>query len=359
MEASTSERRADVGGSAEPAALSKEAVEAHPHVLWLTPDKSDNISVGRDEIAERLDRDGIEVTVRGTTPSTILAALRERDTYDAIVGTTRSGAIAGTFLSVVTGTPLIVDHVDPIRQLEDTHSQWLAAVVRWFENVAFWLAEQVLFVYEEEESRVNRFADAAVPTELGVDYDEIANPSPDAIEAARSRLGEYELHENVAIYVGGLEPIYHIEPLIESVEYLDDWSLVILGTGSLEADVERAAETDESIVFPGSVPHEEIPGFLDVADVGVCLVDDPRTLKVLEYGAAGLLAVHLRGRSQGRFGGLVEYCDPEPESIARALERARERDGEALNEFVRGYNWDAIGLQYRRAILSAIPRIDV
>ncbi|MCU4802341.1 glycosyltransferase [Halobacteria archaeon HArc-gm2] len=329
-----------------------------PHVLWLTPDKPDNISVGRNRIAERLDADGIEVTVRGTTPSTILASFREREQYDAIVGTTRSGAMAGAFLSVLTGTPLVVDHVDPIRQLEETHPPWLVVAVRWVENLAFWLSERVLFVYEEEESRVNRFADASSPTELGVDYEQIANPSPAAVEAARDRIGDDDLEDNVAIYVGGLEPIYHVESLLDSVDHLEDWSLLVLGTGSLADDVERAAASNDAIVFPGSVPHEEMPGFLHLADVGVCLVDDPRTLKVLEYGAAGLPTVHLRGRSQSRFGGLVEYCDTSPESIARAVQRAHERDGEALGEFVRAYDWGDIGAQYRRAILSTVSRIN-
>jgi len=197
-----------------------------------------------------------------------------------------------------------------------------------------------------------------LPTELGVDYEQIANPSPAAVEAARDRVADYDLHDNVAIYVGGLEPIYHVESLLDSVDHLDDWSLLILGTGSLEDDVERTAASNDAIVFPGSVPHEEIPGFLHLADVGICLVDDPRTLKVLEYGAAELPTVHLRGRSQGRFGGLLEYCDADPERIARAVQRASERDGEALDEFVRAYNWGDIGAQYRRAILSTVTRID-
>lgn len=321
-------------------------------VLWLTPDKPANISVGRRRIAERLEADGLEVTVRGTTPSTVLASLRERTDYDAIVGTTRSGAIAGSLLSVLTGLPLVVDHVDPIRQLKQTHSVWLAVLVCWFENVAFWLAEQVLFVYEEEEARVSRFADRAYPTELGVDYDRVTDPSQSAIEAARDRLDEYTLNDNILIYIGGLEPIYHVEELLDAVEHLDDWTLLVLGTGSLAEEVEQAAADTDDIVFPGTVPHETIPGFLHLADVGVCLVDDPRTLKVLEYGAAGLPTVHLRGRSQSRFGGLLEYCDAEPESIAGAVERASERDGDALGEFVRAYNWNDIGSQYKRAILS-------
>lgn len=355
MEVPVEEPVADVSRPELPVEPPEEEVAARsPDVLWLTPDKPADISVGRSRIADRLDEAGIEVTVRGTTPRTVVRTLREGVDYDVVVGTTRSGAIAGAFVSTVTDTPFVVDHVDPIRQLRETHSEWLATVVRLLENVTFWLSDRVLFVYEEEETRVNRFADVSFPTELGVDYDRIAEPTPEAVEAARRRLDDYELNEHVAIYVGGLEPIYHVEELLASADSLEDWTLLVLGTGSLEDEVERAAARTADVVYPGCVPHDEIPGFLELADVGVCLVDDPRTLKVLEYGAAGLPTVHLRGRTQGRFGGLLEYCDPDPESVARAIERARRRDAGPLEEFVRVFDWDIIGRQYRRAILTAI-----
>lgn len=381
MDAPASRERVALQHPEPPEEASAETAEAlSPHVLWLTPDKPDDISVGRSRIAERLDADGIEVDVQGTTASTVRAALRDRDEYDVIVGTTRSGAMAGTLLSAVTGTPLIVDHVDPIRQMKERQSAWLASVVRWFENLAFWHSDRTLFVYEEERSRVDRYASAAWPTELGVDYDRIAEPAPEVVEAARERLathdgsererteldsgerGDGDAHaasavdaENakIAIYVGGLEPIYHIEPMLESVDRLEDWRLVVLGTGTLEEGVERAADDRDDIVFPGSVPHEEVPGFLALADVGVCLVDDPWTLKVLEYGAARLPTVHLDGRTQSRFGDRLEYCEGDPEDIARAVERASERDGGRLQEYVSGLTWDAIGVQYRRAIADA------
>lgn len=105
-------------------------------VLWLTPDKPENISVGRRRIAEQLRQQGYDVTLRGTTLRTLLAALRERGQYDLVIGTTRAGAIAGTILTLVDG-PLIVDHVDPIRQFETTHPWWLSGPVRWLEQFAF------------------------------------------------------------------------------------------------------------------------------------------------------------------------------------------------------------------------------
>lgn len=355
MEAPVEETAGEVPRPESPEAPPAEEVAARaPEVLWLTPDKPEDISVGRSRIADRLDDAGLEVTVRGTTPRTLVRSLREDVDYDVVVGTTRSGAIAGAVLSAVADTAFVVDHVDPIRQLRETHADWLAAVVRLLEDVCFWLADRVLFVYDEEETRVERFADVTFPTALGVDYDRVADPDPEAVAAARRRLDDHDLNEHVAVYVGGLEPIYHVEELLASVDHLDDWSLLVLGTGSLRDEVEAAAADGPDVVYPGCVPHEEIPGFLDLADVGVCLVDDPHTLKVLEYGAAGLPTVHLRGRSRDRFGDRLEYCDPDPESVARAIERARRRDAEPLEEFARVYDWDVIGRQYRRAILTAV-----
>lgn len=323
---------------------------ATSEVLWLTPDKPADISVGRQRIADHLSNDDVTVTIRGTTPRTLLQSLRDGARYDAIVGTTRAGAIGGVVLKLATDTPLIVDHVDPISQFEANNPRWLAELVHRLENVAFRVADHVLYVYAEEEERVTRFS-SATKTDLGVEYDRFADPSPEIVSRARARLGVAD-GENVAIYVGGLEPIYHIRELLDAAKTLEEWTLVVLGTGSLEELVERAAATDDNIVFPGTVAHEDVPGYLHVADVGVCLVDDPHTLKVLEYGAAGLPTVQVRGRAEDRFDGLVEFCDATPESIARAVERAATSDPEALRAFARDFDWSEIAETYAQLITT-------
>lgn len=321
-------------------------------VLWLTPDKPDNISVGRRRIADQLADRGVAVTLRGTTVGTVLRSLRERGEYDAIVGTTRAGAIAGVLLKLVHGRPLVVDHVDPIRQFEETHPRWLAAVVRLLEDVSFAAADRVLYVYREECDRVGRYASAAEKTDLGVDFERFADPDPAVVEGARARLDEFDLEENVAVYVGGLEPVYHLEELLAAMTRLPDWSLVIVGDGSLREAVSAAADELENVHFLGSVPHEAVPGFVQLADVGVCLVDDPHTLKVLEYGAAGVPTVQAAGRAEARFGDRVEFCSLEPAEIAAAIRRAGERDGERLRSFVENYDWRTISEDYSETITT-------
>ncbi|WP_276247392.1 glycosyltransferase [Haladaptatus sp. YSMS36] len=320
--------------------------ESPIRVLWLTPDKPENISVGRRKIAEYLMTQGFDVTLRGTTTQTLVQSMRERNSYDVVVGTTRAGAIAGTLLSVVFSKPLLVDHIDPIRQFSETHPRWLSLPVRLLENVSFALADHVLYVYDEEERRVRKYTSTASKTDLGVSYRSFANPPQSIIDQATNHLVEAGAKENVVIYVGGLEPIYHIQELLDSMRYLPEWSLVILGTGSLRALVEAEATDRENIIYLGLIPHVHVPGYLHVADVGISLVDDIHTLKVLEYGSAGLPVVQLSGLAEERFTGLVDFCSDNPKNIAKAIETVSLEKVNCLEKVAQKYDYEAIGKQY-------------
>ncbi len=68
-------------------------------VLWLTPNRPENISVARKKISEHLKNKGIDVTLRGTTIKTVFRSIYKINKYDVIIGTTRSGGIAGILLN--------------------------------------------------------------------------------------------------------------------------------------------------------------------------------------------------------------------------------------------------------------------
>jgi glycosyltransferase involved in cell wall biosynthesis len=325
------------------------ADETH-EVLWLTPDKPEDISVGRRRLSVHLCRRGFEVTLRGTTLRNLQPFVRDADAFDAILATTRAGAIAGSALKLLGGTPLVVDHVDPIRQFTESASRPAGVAVRWLEHRAFGLADHVLYVYAEEEARVRRYAASCSRTDLGVEYDRFADPSPEAIDRATATLDAEGVDGRVAVYVGGLEPIYHVRELLSAVKLLDGWSLLVLGDGSLSEHVESVAAERPDVVYPGTVPHDHVPGYLRVADVGVSLVDDPHTLKVLEYGAAGLPVVQLAGRAEERFGDLLEYCDASAESIANACRRADGRETSDLQSFASRFDWAEIADDYANAL---------
>lgn len=324
-------------------------------VLWLTPDKPANISVGRRQIADRLDEKAFDVTVRPTTLGTFLELLRTGREYDVLIGTTRAGAIVGSILSLLHRRPLIVDHIDPIAQLYETHGPVTGVLVERLENLTFRIARRVLYVYEEEESRIGKRSQDFSQTTLGVDYERFASPSDAAVSAAKETLSEYELRDNLAIYVGGLEPMYHILECIAAFDHLDDWSFLLLGTGSLEREVARAAADRENVIYLGSVPYEQIPGYLRLSDIGLALVDDPHTLKVLEYLAAGLGVVQLRGRAEDRFEGMVEFSSTEPTELAEAVRAAKRLEvSSKTHDYIKQFEWNSVSNVYSRAILELV-----
>lgn len=318
-------------------------------ILWLTPDKPDNISIGRKRIANHIRDRGHFVELRGVSGKNLLVSLVDIHSFDIVVGTTHSGAIIGAFLAYISDLPFIVDHIDPIAQLYGTASSPVVAIVNKLELHAFQRAEKVFFVYEEERTRVASSTDSWEKVELGADIDKFENPSVASIDAAKGLLANFDTNENIVVYVGGLEQIYNIHSMVEAMENLDCWSLVIAGVGSEEKYIETKDESD-GIVYLGSIPHDIIPGLFKISDVGISLVDDPYTLKVLEYGAAGLPVVQLKGRAENRFGDLVEYTSNNPQAIAEAIESAADRDPEPFQRFVSNFDWEIIGDKYMNTI---------
>lgn len=323
------------------------------HVLWYRPDKPDDVSVGRHRIAAVLRERGHRVDVRNATVADFRSVLRERP--DVVVGTTRLGAFVGAWKRLLHGTPLVVDHIDPIDQLGREHNRATVAAVAVGEALAFRLAAHVMVVYERELPRVRRHANAVTHTRLGVDFDRFADPDDAVLRRAADRLdGVVDPDANLVTYVGGLEPEYNLDVAVAAMDHLDGWQLLILGDGSDRGLVERAAAERDDVVYPGTVPHEEMPGILAAADVGICLLDDPNTLKLLEYAAAGLPAVNLDGAARERFGDLVEYCSLDPADVARAVRSAAANAPvEAFRSFAADHGWDAIATEYERVLAAA------
>lgn len=324
-------------------------------VLWLRPDKPDGISVGRHRIADELEARGHDVEVRNVNYSNARSVLSLSP--DVIVGTTRLAAFVGAAHRVLRGTPLVVDHIDPISQLRRSRGPVVTTTVDYLERLSFRLADYVVVTYENEYERVAQYAPNVVKTSLGVDYELFSDPPEHAVEEARDALDAIGvLGSRILIYIGGLEPSYHVRELVASVDHLEGWALVVLGDGTEREFLEQEDRTRPDVHYLGTVPYESVPGYLHLADVGVSLVDDPNTLKVLEYGAAGLPAVQVRGAAEERFGDRVTYCTTDPADIASAVERAAAAGETSLDELASQHRWAAIADDYEAAIDGAVAR---
>ena len=159
-------------------------------ILWLRPGQPDNISVGRHRLALILRERGHEVTVKDVTLSDMAGLDLTNSSPEVIVGTTRLGAFVGALEKRRHGTPLVVDHIDPISQMKEREGWLKYTVAAQMERFAFMSAEHVMVVYEDELPRVRKYNDEVTHTDLGVEYDMFADPTKEAIENPRSTIAE-------------------------------------------------------------------------------------------------------------------------------------------------------------------------
>jgi len=160
-------------------------------------------------------------------------------------------------------------------------------------------------------------------------------------------------YDEFAVYIGGLEPLYNIKTMVQAAKR--GFNLVIAGIGSEKERVRQAAEKNANIQHLRCVDHDIVPGLLDLADCGICLVDDPHTVKTLEYGAAGLPFVHAKGRAEGHVPSQgVEFVTIDPDQIADAVERAPLQDTDRLKRWAADHDFETVVDDYEEMIKQCL-----
>lgn len=171
-----------------------------------------------------------------------------------------------------------------------------------------------------------------------------------------------EAYEHIAgpraLYVGSRGGWFDWELLIAVARLMPSVSFCLLGRGvaSSEADT-----LPENMHLLGACPHEQVPGYLQHADVGLIpwrneaharRIDRP--LKYYEYLASGLPIVstphgHLKDMAPyARFG-------DDAASFAQAIREALEAgppDREALAAAVAPYSWDRIQTRFQAILVQ-------
>lgn len=337
------------------------STEASPEpsvrVLWLRPTKPDNISVGRERIAEHLTEWGYTVDIQDASGMDAIRAswIGLSQAYDVIVGTVRMGLYVGSLLSTVTGLPFIADVTDPIEQINHLPSP-LYRLLFEFEQSAIGRADEAMFVYNSSYRTAKQYGVDGQKVDNGVNYHQFNEPDPAVVETATEELDAAGLDDRpIAIYIGGLTPVYHIEAILDTARALDDIQFLFIGDGELSETVSAATAT-ENVFYLGTYDYELMPGFLAVADVGLCLVDAEQPLKVLEYGAAGLPVVAVTGELEDRFSEDELWILDRPEALADAVSTLvanpdlAQQYGTNLNKRAKRTQWSRIADAYKHAI---------
>jgi glycosyltransferase involved in cell wall biosynthesis len=186
----------------------------------------------------------------------------------------------------------------------------------------------------------------------------------------------------VAIFAGAFRPWHGAVHLVRALKLIraerrERISAVFVGDGPELPTVRAEAEGLDGATFTGAVKHEDMPGYLAAADIGVAPFDvdahPPLSLgfywsplKIFEYMATGLpvVAPHV-----GRIPALVEheregilYDAASRDGLASALARLtdpvlRQQLGRAARErAVRDYSWKAHCQALESALLQKLRR---
>lgn len=194
----------------------------------------------------------------------------------------------------------------------------------------------------------------------GVDPGRFYPSDPEAELRERWRLGDGP----VLGFVGGLRPWHGVEVLPALLERLKrehpDARLVVAGDGPLRSELERDAEERglrESVVFTGSLPHEDVAPVIRLFDVALAPYPRPdhdfyfSPLKLFEYMACGVPVV---ASALGQIPEVVVdgetgllYPPEDRDALAQACDRLlsdpdlRQRLGAAATKEVHNhYTWD-------------------
>jgi glycosyltransferase involved in cell wall biosynthesis len=295
-------------------------------------------------------------------------ALIER--YDA-VHSHEEGSFIGVPLAAMLGVPHLYDmHSSLPQQLTNfsfSRSRLLAAAFRWMERFVIRRSKVVVVICPHLEETV-RAIEPSVPAVL-IENAPGSGDTPVAGSGARLR-AQFALAPDVPVvlYTGTFEAYQGLDLLFEALRHVralkPDARLVLAGgKGDQIAVARRAADragVADAAVFAGQRPADEIPAFLDAADVLV----SPRStgtntpLKIYQYLRSGrpIVATRLLTHTQVLDDQVAFLTPPTPEGFARGIldalgdpVRAREKGERARTLAATKYSYEAYLARTRQA----------
>jgi glycosyltransferase involved in cell wall biosynthesis len=263
--------------------------------------------------------------------TTLRRSLSER--YD-VVHSHEEGSYIGIFIAWLLGRPHLYDmHSSLPQQLENfafTRSKLLTATVSWLERLVVRRSRVVVVICPQLEKTV-RAIDAAVPVVL-IENAPGAGDAPveGSASSVRTSLG-IPLAAPIVLYTGTFEAYQGLDLLFNAASHVlrerPDSRFVLAGGRPEQIEEARARAhalgLGEGIVFAGQRSADEIPLFLDSAD----LLVSPRSsgtntpLKIYQYLRSGraIVATRLLTHTQVLSDDVAILTEPTPEAFAQGV----------------------------------------
>ena len=332
------------------------------NVLWLRPSNrwgGENVSSRRERIAEHLQEMGVTVDLVDASGLDALTAMRKAISgdYDVIVGTVRVGVPIGYFLSKILRKPFVASVSDPLES-QDYLSPPLYKLVCRVEWSVLKRADDVFFVESKSyENALERGIEGGMARNAA-NYEMFAEPDEEVIKEAKELLQEHgvDTDKNIAIYIGSLTQNGHFDEITEAAKTMSDWEFVFVGE-DWGANISELVDGVQNAHFLGSYEHRLMPGFLYHSSAALCLVDTEMSLKINEYGAAGLPTLGYPGKQKKVFSeDELIYVDSNPQNISEELQKLASDDEYAqkysknLRNHAKEHTWEDIAKKYYDSI---------
>mgnify|MGYP002338717694 CR=1 FL=1 len=330
----------------------------HMNVLWLRPSNrwdGENVSSRRERIAEHLQEMGVEVNLMDTSGLDSLSVLKEAITgdYDIIVGTVRVGVPVGYFLSKILRKPFIASVSDPLDS-QDYLSSPAYKLVCFVEWQILKRADAVFFVESTSYENALEHDIEGTIARNSANYEMFANPDEEVIQKAEDILTgkDVDIDKNIAIYIGSLTENGHFDEIVEAAKITPSCDFVFVGE-DWGANIRELIDGVDNAYFLGSYEHDLMPGFLYHSSAAFCLVNTEMSLKINEYGAAGLPTLGYPGKQKKVFSDdELIYVNPSPETIFEKLKRIKSDDdysrkySENLRSHAKKHQWADVAQKY-------------
>ncbi len=283
-----------------------------------------------------------KVVLDGLMVLTILRrALAER--YDAIHSHEEMGLV-GVWLAKWLGIPHLYDmHSSLPQQLSNfkySKSSLLHGMFTWAEGQMVHKSQVVITICQELQDTVAGMGAGErallIENVMGGDVDEAPSRSPGALRGAWGIAADAPL----ALYTGTFEAYQGVDMLIEAAAIVarsrPDARVLVVGGEPAQVGAAKvkaaAAGASPVTVFTGQQPAQDIPGFVQAAD----LLVSPRIrgtntpLKIYSYLRSGkpIVATNLLTHTQVLTPEIARLVDPKPDTLAAAMLDLIERPAE-------------------------------
>ena len=309
----------------------------------------------------------------------LLSPLRFRkNEFDVVLTDNIEAAITAVMVKRIFNIPFVFEFIDDYCLIASYSERWFKKqrvfLLHCFERIIPRLADLVIVKGEDTKQFCLEIGITERKLKVisnGVDLGLFRFDNKD--ETIRDRL--HLMDTKIVLFRGKINRYYRIDVILRAIPIvLDKWpntKFIFVGDGDNVQKLKRLAnrlEIENSVIFTGFLPQEQLPNYINMADVCLCSLPDSTALSLLEYAACGKPVIMPRGGTI-KIGTSHELArrdcvllvEHSPEGFARGIRSllenmtaAQEMGRKAMEITVLSYGWREISKKYEESLQEVL-----